>query len=85
MIKIPKIIIIISLYSCIIGILDLIGGASYQSLFYTIDNIIVKVIGLIFIISGWISTTLLLGQIYFNSILYCFNYGNCAYRRLQSL
>ena len=49
----PKVtIIIISLYSCIIGVLNLIGGASHNSRFYVVDNVAVRIIGLVFLVAG---------------------------------
>ncbi len=48
----PKVTIMVSLYSCIIGVLSLIGGASHNSHFYIIDNIVVRIIGLVFVTAG---------------------------------
>jgi hypothetical protein len=44
--------IVMSLYSCIIGILNIVGGAARGGNFYTIDNYAVRIIGLIFVIGG---------------------------------
>jgi hypothetical protein len=52
MVRMPKGQIIVSLYSCILGVLNLIGGASRKSHFYDIDNIVVRVLGLALVIGG---------------------------------
>jgi len=59
------------LYSCIIGFLNLVYGASSHSRYLVIDNMAVRAIGLIFIISGiglllrysWARSILLLSYI----------------------
>lgn len=48
----PKATIIVSLYSCIIGVLNLIGGASHYGRFYVVDNIVVRIIGFVFVVAG---------------------------------
>lgn len=52
MFSMPKGQIIVSLYSCIIGAMNLIGGASRKSQFYDVDNIVVRVLGLALVIGG---------------------------------
>ena len=52
MVSMPKKQIIVSLYSCIIGVMNLIGGASRKSQFYDVDNVVVRVLGLALVIGG---------------------------------
>jgi hypothetical protein len=47
-----KITYIVGWYSCVIGVLNLIGGAAHNSRFYEIDNIVVRIIGLTFVVAG---------------------------------
>ena len=46
-------------YTCFIGILNVWGGAARESRFYHVDNVVVRLLGLAFIILG---TALLLRQ-----------------------
>lgn len=43
---------VVSVLYLIIGLLDLLGGSSHQSTFYVIDNIVVRVLGVLFLIAS---------------------------------
>jgi hypothetical protein len=45
-------VLIVGVYSCIIGVLGTIGGASEDSRFYQIDDIVCRVLGIAQLIMG---------------------------------
>jgi hypothetical protein len=45
-------IVIVGAYSCIIGILEILGGAHEESRFYRFDDAFVRLIGVAFVITG---------------------------------